>query len=78
MKSVDMDEAKRNLCGLVREVREGTQSEIVICESGRPAAKLVRIEGEPRRQLGVDRGLIRIAPDCDAVNPEIAALFDGP
>lgn len=75
---VNMHEAKTNLSGLVREVREGSEPEIVICVSGQPAAKLVPIAERSRRVLGVDRGLITIAPDFDDVNAEIAALFDGP
>ncbi len=76
MKTVNMHEAKSNLSGLVREVREGSEREIIICVAGHAAAKLVPVAEAPR-QLGVDRGLITIAPDFDAVNPEIAALFEG-
>jgi prevent-host-death family protein len=78
MKSVNMHDAKSNLSGLVREVREGSEREIVICLAGRPVAKLVAVTDAPRRQLGVDRGRIIIAPDFDAVNPEVTALFEGP
>ena len=78
MKSVNMHDAKTNLSGLVREVREGSEREIVICLAGRPVAKLVAVTEAPRRQLGVDRGRIIIAPDFDAVNPEVTALFEGP
>jgi prevent-host-death family protein len=77
MKSVNMHDAKSNLSSLVREVREGSEREITICLSGQPVAKLVPVAEAPRRQLGVDRGRITIAPDFDAVNPEIAALFEG-
>ena len=78
MKRVNMHDAKSNLSGLVREVREDTEREIIICLSGQPAAKLVPVAEAPRRQLGVDRGRITIAPDFDAVNPEITTLFEGP
>ena len=78
MKSVNMHDAKSNLSGLVREVREGSEREIVICLAGRPVAKLVAVTEAPRRRLGVDRGRIIIAPDFDAVNPEVTALFEGP
>jgi prevent-host-death family protein len=77
MKTVNMHEAKSNLSSLVREVREGSEREIIICLSGQPVAKLVPVAEAPRRQLGVDRGRITIAPDFDAVNPEITALFEG-
>jgi prevent-host-death family protein len=77
MKIVNMHDAKSNLSGLVREVREGSEREIIICLSGQPVAKLVPFADTPRRQLGVDHGLITIAPDFDAVNAEIAGLFEG-
>lgn len=72
-----MHDAKSNLSGLVRQVRDGSEREIIICLSGRPVAKLVPVAEAPRRQLGVDRGRITIAPDFDVVNPEITALFAG-
>ena len=77
MKRVNMHDAKSNLSSLVREVREGTEREVVICLAGQPVAKLVPVAEAPQRQLGVDRGRITIAPDFDAVGPEITALFEG-
>jgi antitoxin (DNA-binding transcriptional repressor) of toxin-antitoxin stability system len=76
MKMVNMHEAKSQLSGLVRDLREGTEREIIICIAGRAVAKLVPITGVPPRQLGVDRGLITIAPDFEDVNVEITPLFE--
>jgi antitoxin (DNA-binding transcriptional repressor) of toxin-antitoxin stability system len=78
MKSVNMHDAKTNLSSLVRELREGSESAIVICLSGQPVAKLVPISEVPRRQLGVDRGRITIGRDFDSVNADVTALFEGP
>jgi prevent-host-death family protein len=78
MKRVNMHEAKTHLSALVRDVREGAETEIIICVSGQAVAKLVPIAARPGRKLGVDRGLVRIAPDFDAANEEITALFEGP
>jgi len=78
MKTLNMHEAKSNLSSLVREVRDGSEREIIICLSGQPVAKLVPVAEAPRRQLVVDRGRIMIGADFDAINPEIAALFEGP
>jgi antitoxin (DNA-binding transcriptional repressor) of toxin-antitoxin stability system len=75
MKMVNMHEAKSRLSGLVRELREGTEREIIICVAGSAAAKLVPITAPPR-QLGIDRGLITIAPDFEDLNAEISALFE--
>jgi len=73
---VNMHEAKSHLSGLVRELREGSEREIIICVAGRAVAKLVPVTGAPPRQLGIDRGLITIAPDFEDVNVEITALFE--
>ncbi len=77
MKTVKMHEAKSNLSALVRDVSTGVQSEIVICVGGRPAARLLPFDERPKRQLGVDRGLIAIASGFDAVDSAIAQLFEG-
>ncbi|HZO93004.1 MAG TPA: type II toxin-antitoxin system prevent-host-death family antitoxin [Candidatus Baltobacteraceae bacterium] len=75
MRTVNMHDAKTNLSGLVRDLRTGSEREIVICVSGKPVAKLVPFT-QSRRQLGPDRGLIRIADDFDAVNAQIADSFE--
>lgn len=72
-----MHDAKSRLSSLVKEVREGSEPEILICISGRPAAKIVPVGDAPRRELGVDRGLISVAPDFDSVDDDVAALFEG-
>ena len=77
MKTVNMHEAKSQLSALVRDVRTGHEAEIVIALAGEPAAKIVPVGKPAPRQLGPDRGLITMAPDFDAVNPEITALFEG-
>jgi antitoxin (DNA-binding transcriptional repressor) of toxin-antitoxin stability system len=77
MKTVNMHEAKTQLSALVRELRAGSESEIVIALAGEPAAKLVPVGKPAPRQLGLDRGLIAIAPDFDGVDAQIANLFDG-
>lgn len=79
MKTVKIHEAKTHLSRLVRAISEGTEREIVIAIGDRPVAKLVPIGQTARRELGMDRGLVKIAPDFDApeVNAAIAALFEG-
>jgi len=77
MKSVKMHEAKSTLSALVRDVSTGVEPEVLICIAGRAAARLVPIDRAPKRALGVDRGLISIAPDFDAVNVDITRLFEG-
>ena len=77
MKSVNIHEAKTHLSRLVERVQAG--EEIVIAKAGRPAARLVPIEGE-RRPVKIG-GLKAHAPVPDDFNTmfekEIEALFSG-
>jgi antitoxin (DNA-binding transcriptional repressor) of toxin-antitoxin stability system len=72
-----MHEAKTHLSRFVKEIREGKELEIIIAVGNIPAARLVPYSGLSRRVLGVDRGLIEISDDFDAVDHEIADLFEG-
>ena len=77
MKSVNIHEAKTHLSRLVERVQAG--EEIVIAKAGRPAARLVPIEGVCKPvKIG---GLKPAAPVPDDFNTmfekEIEALFAG-
>ena len=77
MKTVTMHEAKTHLSRLVKQIREGKEFEIVIAVGDTPAARLVPYVGSSKRVLGVDRGTIEISDDFDAIDEEIAGLFEG-
>jgi antitoxin (DNA-binding transcriptional repressor) of toxin-antitoxin stability system len=72
-----MHEAKTHLSALVRSLKSGAESEIIIAVDGEPAAKIVPHGAPQPRRLGIDQGLITIAPDFDEPNAAIAALFEG-
>jgi prevent-host-death family protein len=77
MKSVNIHEAKTHLSRLVERVEAG--EEIIIAKAGRPAARLVPIEGAHKPvKIG---GLKARAPVPDDFNTmfenEIEALFGG-
>lgn len=77
MKSVNIHEAKTHLSRLVERVQAG--EEIIIAKAGRPAARLVPIEGASRPvKIG---GLKSAAPVPDDFNTmfeaEIEAAFSG-
>ena len=71
---VNMHEAKSTLSKLVEKVAAG--EEVVIARAGKPVAKLVRYEKEPRR-LGFLEGKIWMAEDFDETDEELIALFYG-
>ncbi len=69
-----MHEAKTHLSRFVQELRDGQESEIIICVSDVPCARLVPYTPR-KRALGMDRGFVSVGPDFDAADEEIAALF---
>ena len=73
---INIHEAKTHFSRLVERVEAG--EELVIARAGRPVARLVPIatRTEPRRP-GQWRGRVVIAPDFDAVNDDLADLFEG-
>ena len=76
MESVNIHEAKTHLSRLVERVEAG--EEIVIARAGRPVARLVPLRQRLQpRQGGQWRGQVTVGPVFDAVNDEIADLFDG-
>lgn len=55
MKVVNIHEAKTTLSALLAEVEEG--EEVIIARSGKPIARLSRVEPPPRREAGILRRL---------------------
>jgi prevent-host-death family protein len=74
---VNIHQTKTNLSKLLQRMAAG--EEIIIAKAGVPIAKLVPILAEsPKRQLGLYRGEIWIAPDFDAPLPDdVLAGFYG-
>jgi prevent-host-death family protein len=66
---VNVHQAKTHLSRLLGRVEAG--EEVVIARAGKPVARLIPY-GKPRvaRTLGLDAGLVKIAPDFDAPLPE--------
>lgn len=68
MAEVTIHEAKTHLSRLLRRVAAG--EEIVITRGRTPVARLVPVDPAARRELGFDRGKVRVDPDFDAPLPE--------
>ncbi|HVG07064.1 MAG TPA: type II toxin-antitoxin system prevent-host-death family antitoxin [Thermoanaerobaculia bacterium] len=73
----NLDEAKTSLSQLVDRAARG--EEIILCKAGKPLAKLVPYQQNPKpRQPGGWEGQVRISEDFDAPVPlEIQAAFKG-
>ncbi|HMN86170.1 MAG TPA: type II toxin-antitoxin system prevent-host-death family antitoxin [Bauldia sp.] len=75
-KTVNLYEAKTQLSRLVEEAAAG--EEIVIAKNGVAKAKLVPVPVQPvRRKPANVMKITYIAPDFDAIDPEIIRLFEG-
>jgi prevent-host-death family protein len=67
MTRINVSRAQAELLELVRRASEG--EEIVIEDAGQPLARIVSLEGAPRRP-GRLKGRVKLAPDFDAPLPE--------
>lgn len=77
MKPINIHEAKTHLSRLVERVQAG--EEIVIAKAGRPAARLVPIEGVRKPvKIGGLKAAVPVPDDFNTMfETEIAALFAG-
>lgn len=79
MVTVNMLKAKSSLSRLVEAVKSGEESEIIIAQNGKPAAKLVAVDA-PKKQ-GVRVGMFdgqfpdMSLEDLNASDPDILKLF---
>lgn len=79
MPTVNMLDAKSNLSKLVDAVETGREDEIVIARNGRPAARLTAISTvEATQRIGVAKGKFAAPEDVDALDADIATLFNAP
>jgi prevent-host-death family protein len=67
-KTVNVHDAKTHLSRLLVDVENG--HEVTIARAGRPIARLVPAEQPRKRELGLERGKIWIAPDFDEPMPD--------
>ena len=74
-KTIDVHRAKARLSELVRDAQSGKH--VVISRRGRAVVQLVPLQPERASKLGMDRGLIRIAPDFDTLPEEVLRAFEG-
>jgi prevent-host-death family protein len=72
---VNIHEAKTHLSQLLQRVAKG--EEVTIARAGVPVAKLIAAGPQTEsRPMGMDAGKIWIAPDFDAPDPALEALFN--
>ncbi len=70
----NISEAKAELSALIEEVRKG--NEVILAKAGKPVAKLVAYSGPAGpRKPGSMAGELWIAPDFDALPPDMAEAF---
>lgn len=78
MLSVNMLQAKSSLSRLVEAIEGGKEREIIIARNGKPAARLVPVEGAVvGKRIGIARGVFEVPDDIDRHNDEVARLFAG-
>lgn len=76
---VNIHEAKTQLSRLLEELSEGRLQEVIIAKAGKPVARLIPYTAEASgpRGPGLLKGKIWMAPNFDAPDSELEALFYG-
>ncbi|NWG31965.1 MAG: type II toxin-antitoxin system prevent-host-death family antitoxin [Rhodocyclaceae bacterium] len=77
MQTVSLFDAKTHLSRLVDLIASGVETEIVISRNGKPVARVLPIQPDTSRRIGIARGEFEVPEDIDAHNDEVAALFMG-
>lgn len=74
---VNIHEAKTQLSRILEELSSGRLREVIIAKAGKPLARLVpyTVESDEPRKPGLLKGKISIAPDFDAPDSALEALF---
>lgn len=76
MTKVNMHEAKSRLSQLVELAKKG--EEVVIAKNGKPEARIVPINAEPKDCFGMDEGKIWMADDFNDLPVDILELMSNP
>ena len=75
MTEVNIHEAKTQLSRLLRRVSSG--EEIIIARAGKPVARLIPVEGGPKRVFGLDKGLFEVPEGFnDPLPDDLLAEFE--
>jgi prevent-host-death family protein len=77
MQTVSLFDAKTHLSRLIEQIASGAESEIVISRNGKPVARVVPIQEDASRRIGLAKGEFEVPDDIDIHNAEVAKLFIG-
>lgn len=75
MRPVNIHAAKTHLSRLLEKAAQG--EEVIIAKAGKPLAKLVPVDSQPRRKLGVLAGSVHLPKDFGAPLPPGTLDGDG-
>jgi prevent-host-death family protein len=76
MKVINIHEAKTQLSKYLQDVAEGR--EVIIGKYGQPIARLVPYAAsQPKYQLGILKGQLKVSDDFDTSDEQVTGLFEG-
>ena len=75
MQTVSLFDAKTHLSRLVESLATGEQDEIVISRNGKAVVRVLPVQPDVSRRIGIARGQFEVPDDIDQNNAAIALLF---
>lgn len=77
MQTISLFDAKTHLFRPIDQIASGTESEIVISRNAKPVARVVPIQEDVSRRIGLAKGEFEVPDDIDAHNAQVADLLLG-
>ena len=77
MQTISLFDAKTHLSRLVEQIASGDETEFVISRNGKPVARMVPLQTDISKRIGIAKGKFKVPDDIDQHNAEVAKLFLG-
>lgn len=73
----NMLDAKNNLSKICKTLADGDEDFVLIANNGKPVAKVVYYNSEPKKRIGILKNKFRYTDEFDEFNDEISEMFFG-
>ena len=72
---VNIHDAKTHLSQYIQYLSD-SDGKIVLCRNGKPVAELVKYQDQPKRNLGIWKNKVYLAPDFDELPDDFMQNFE--
>lgn len=77
MTTYNMLDAKNNLSKICRMLTDGDEDFVVVANNGKPVAKIIPYNNEPKKRIGILENKFKYSDSFDEYNDEISKMIFG-